>query len=150
MATDSRLNLNIAQSAPMRKNILSWASIILIGCLFYVFVMSNWQQRSPASDELGMDELVGLWVTSAPGYQDRYFSITKSAIVFGAGANKADGQPVRNIEAIPEGSQIFYTIAYGRSKGEEQFFSFYYDRKQKVITFRNQSHLRWKKKIEAS
>lgn len=143
--TDTKpLDVKIKQKDFLRRNIFPVASIILTGCLFYVLVVSNLQRPSAPV------ELIGLWVTSAPGYEDRYLSITDSAIVFGRGSADAEGQAVRKIETIQEGTRILYIIAYGSSRGKEQLLSFYYDPVQRVITFRNQSHLTWKKKVVAS
>jgi hypothetical protein len=109
-------------------------------CVLIALGLSNCQRTATAPDEL-----IGYWTTSAPGYKDRYLHITKSTIVFGTGSGTGDAQPIRKIEAIQEGSRILYTMVYGLERKDEESLSFYYDPGERVITFRNQSHLLWKK-----
>ena len=91
------------------------------------------------------EELIGRWTTLAPGYKDRYLSITTSTITFGIGSGSADAQPIRQIDVSEQQSLILYTVVYGLDREDEQSLSFYYDPNQRVITFRNQPQLFWKK-----
>jgi hypothetical protein len=113
-------------------------------CMFLGLSLSHCQRTATAPEEL-----IGHWTTSAPGYEDRYLAITITTIVFGCGAGTAEAQSVRRIEAIQEGSRTLYTVVYGPRK-DEQSLLFYYDPVQGVITFRNQSHLLWKKRKPGS
>jgi hypothetical protein len=89
------------------------------------------------------DELIGAWRTDARGYEDGMLLITKSSVVFSAGASTISTQAVRRLEAIPDGSQTLYTIVYGDSQNDEQLLSFYYHAREQTITFKNQTHLVW-------
>ncbi len=89
------------------------------------------------------DELIGAWKTDARGYEDGMLLITKHSVVFSAGADTISSQAVRQLEAIPDGSQTLYTIVYGDSRSDEQLLSFYYHAREQTITFKNQTHLVW-------
>ena len=96
------------------------------------------------------DELIGVWRTAAPGYEDGRLVITKNALVFSAGADHVDGQAIRRLEAIQDGSRTLYVLVYGTSRGDEQILSFYYHPLEQTITFKNQTHLVWiKKSVES-
>jgi hypothetical protein len=94
------------------------------------------------------DILIGVWKTSAPQYEDRFFEIKKDEIIFGTGEGTFDTHRIKNIEMEEvrgEGSSL-YTIYYKNLEGQEYKFSFYYDPiKHGVIRFKNQEKIMWTK-----
>lgn len=92
------------------------------------------------------DELIGSWTTTAQGYEGKLLLITQKGVVFSAGEGEGEGLAVRRVEAMSDGPDTFYTIAYGTSQGDEQVLSFHYHPRNQTITFKNQLHLVWTRK----
>jgi hypothetical protein len=91
-------------------------------------------------------DLIGKWTTSAPGYQDRFFEITKETVTYGLGGDKEDAYLISNIEKSPEKINILYTISYKNTDGLEFTRSFYYDPENGgTIQFKHQEHIEWRK-----
>lgn len=90
------------------------------------------------------DHLIGIWVTTHPKYQDRYFEFTSDAtMVVGKGDGLEDVYPIENIEASPQNALTRYTVTY-LSEGEEYHFHFFYDPfEDGMIRFVNQEGLNW-------
>ena len=94
--------------------------------------------------------LIGKWVTSAPGYEDRFIEITKETFVYGLGGDKKDVYIISSLEQDQEGQNIVYTINY---KNTEVTFtrSFYYHPKNGgAIQFKHQKHIEWRKEKGAA
>jgi len=92
------------------------------------------------------DDLIGVWKTSAPQYEDRFFEIKKDQIIFGTGDGNSDTHRINNIEMekIRGVESRLYTIHYKNLEGQEYKFSFYYDPiKHGVIRFKNQDNIVW-------
>ena len=94
--------------------------------------------------------LIGKWVTSAPGYEDRFIEITKETFVYGLGGDKKDVYIISSLEQDQEGQNIVYTINY---KNTEVTFtrSFYYHPENGgTIQFKHQKHIEWCKEKGAA
>ena len=94
--------------------------------------------------------LIGKWVTSAPGYEDRFIEITKETFVYGLGGDKKDVYIISTLEQDQEGQNIVYTINY---KNKEVTFtrSFYYHPENGgTIQFKHQKHIEWCKEKGAA
>jgi hypothetical protein len=92
------------------------------------------------------DDLIGVWKTSTPQYEDRFFEIKKDEIIFGTGEGNSDTHRINNIEMekIRGVESRLYTIHYKNLEGQECKFSFYYDpTKRGVIRFKNQEKMVW-------
>ena len=90
--------------------------------------------------------LIGKWVTSAPGYEDRFIEITKETVTYGLGGDKEDAYLISNIEKSPEKINILYTISYKNTDGLEFTRSFYYHPENGgAIQFKHQEHIEWRK-----
>ncbi|MEO5954470.1 MAG: hypothetical protein ABIR36_02090 [Nitrospiraceae bacterium] len=133
-----------AKSSTKRGNILSIIVILLaFGMIGGVISAINNTPSCP-------DELIGSWTTTAQGYEDKVLLITQKGIVFSAGEDAVEGLAVRGLQAMPDGSGIFYTITYGISRSDEQVLSFHYHPRTHTITFKNQSLLVWTRKTMES
>ena len=132
------------ESSRKRANILSVIVIVLslgiIGGVIYAL------GNAPSCP----DELIGSWTTTAQGYEGKVLLIAKKGVGFNAGEGAVEGQAVRRVEAMPDGLDTVYTIAYGTSQSDEQVLSFHYHPRNQTITFKNQLHLVWTRKTVES
>jgi hypothetical protein len=92
------------------------------------------------------EDLIGKWITSAPGYEDRFIEITKETVVYGLGGDKKDVYFISNLETNPEGNKLLYTINFKNKDGLAFTRSFYYDPENGgTIQFKHQKHIEWRK-----
>jgi hypothetical protein len=92
------------------------------------------------------DDLIGVWKTSTPEYEDRFFEIKKDEIIFGTGEGNVDTHRISNIEMekVRGAESSLYTIHYKNLEGQEYKFSFYFDPiKHGLIRFKNQDKMVW-------
>ncbi len=94
------------------------------------------------------DELVGVWRTSAPKYEDCYLELTKDLIIF-VNENilqNMDANSIYKIKKADKDKNILYTIYYKNDEGLKYQFSFYYDPSGgSVIKFKHQTQIEWTK-----
>lgn len=97
-------------------------------------------------------ELIGVWRTSAPKYEDCYFQLTEDLIIFAneAHLDKKDVNRISGIKKTDRGKQVLYTFSYEfyyeGKEGQECKFFFYYDPSEGgSIRFKNQLKIKWKK-----
>ena len=110
-------------------------SIFLFGC----------QLKEPETLPL---ELVGVWRTAAPKYQDATLELTKEYIVFTSGEFQdfISVNFIIKVEKKPERNHILYTIHYENIDEQRYKFVFYhYPSKGGVIRPKNQMDIEWKK-----
>lgn len=126
------------KAAAFSKDVLAIA-VGAVCCLVVVaFAVSSYQER-PTTPE----KLLGIWSTTAPGYESRHLVFVKTGVAFGTGEDSPDGNLIRQIDVTPEGPRTRYRIVYrGEGRGQSML-SFYYDEREHVITFLNQPHLKW-------
>ncbi len=119
------------------KNIL----LILVISVFFVECQSNRLETVPT-------EILGVWKTSAPTYENGSFELTEDHIVF-----RNTGPPqyesvntIVRMERVAEGQDLLYTVHYENTQGEEYLFSFYhYPTKGGTIRLKNQSGIEWRR-----
>jgi|PlaIllAssembly_1097288.scaffolds.fasta_scaffold152387_1 hypothetical protein len=98
------------------------------------------------------EDLIGVWETTSPDYEDRFFEITSGEVIFATGENTSDTYPITKIrmEKDPAGQKTLYTISHKNVEGKEYKFSFYYDpANQGTIRFKNQQEMVWTKKTSS-
>jgi hypothetical protein len=92
------------------------------------------------------DDLIGVWKTSDPKYEDRFFEVDRSTITFGKGGGDSDTHSITSIE-IEKGDEArgnLYTIAYKDKEGQKFTFLIYYNpANQGTIRFKNQDQIEW-------
>ena len=94
------------------------------------------------------DNLIGVWETSDPKYADRIFEITRNEVIFQTGETTFDTYSIKSIEMekVPGGQSLLYTITYKNIEGLEYKFSFFYDPAGNgAIRFKNQDQFVWTK-----
>ena len=65
------------------------------------------------------EQLLGVWVTSAPAYQGRYLKIMERSLVFGLGAAGSEFHEIRNVESKPGvANETLYTLHHDDVEGE--------------------------------
>ena len=90
------------------------------------------------------DELVGVWKTTSPRYEDRFFEISEDLIVLGTGGRNTEAHRILSIREALEDERLLYAISYESAEGEEYGFFFYYDPAGSgVIRFKNQQNMAW-------
>ncbi len=95
------------------------------------------------------EDLIGVWGTTSPTYEDRSFEIKADEIIFGTGEDKFDTYPITKIriEKDRKEQKTLYLICYKNIEGKEYKFFFYYDpANQGTIRFKNQKEMLWTKK----
>lgn len=117
---------------------------ILIGAaamLLCVFLYTHWRVHHPAVP----DEIVGTWTTNNGPHAGRTFEIGPETVNFGTGQGRVSTGFIYNVQAIPDGAKVLYTLSY-TVNGSREHVSFYYDRfGDKTIRFRHQDHAVWVK-----
>lgn len=102
----------------------------------------------PKGDETLPPELVGVWASSAPRFEDDTLELSKEFIVFTSGKfqNFINVNFILKVEEKPERNHIFYIIHYENIHDQKFKFSFYYyPKKGGVIRLKNQMDTEWKK-----
>jgi hypothetical protein len=120
---------------------LTWITIpvvVIVVLLIFVFF--------PKKNKDIPDNLIGKWITSAPGYEDRFIEITKETLTYGLGGDKEDVYFISNLETNPEGNKLLYIISFKNTEGLEFTRSFYYHPENGgAIQFKHQEHIEWRK-----
>ena len=105
--------------------------------------LAAWNWRPP--NRQVPKELVGEWHTADPIYADRTFELDPVCITFTTGGGTASVGFIKEVKEVPEGSRILFTISYTVDDGSNEV-SFYYDlSKGKIIWFKNQEKVVWRK-----
>jgi hypothetical protein len=90
-------------------------------------------------------DLIGEWITSAPGYQDYFFKLTKEQIIYGHYGDKQDVYIISSLEKNQEGKDIVYTINYKSTDVKFTRYFFYVPENGGTIQFKHQEHIKWRK-----
>ena len=117
---------------------------LAIFILFFILFGCQCSRKTTAPEDL-----VGVWKTSAPKYEDRFFEMKKDEIVFGTGQGTFDSHPIKKVETgkVRGEERILYIISYRNQEGVEDKFSFYYHpEKGGAIRFKNQEKIVWTKR----
>jgi hypothetical protein len=123
---------------------LKWIAIpvlVLVAVIFLFYTNKN--KDIPIN-------LMGKWVTSAPGYQDRYIEFTKEKLGFGIGDDKEDVYMISSLEKNLEGKNIIYTIDFKNSEVKFTRSFYYHPENGGTIQFKHQEHIMWRKKAETA
>jgi hypothetical protein len=92
------------------------------------------------------DALVGIWITVAPKYSNRYFEISKQVVGFGTGDYEVDVYPIAYVEATPKDKRTLYVLSLGTAEGDPYRFAFYYEPTDGgKIQLENQKRITWMK-----
>jgi len=120
-----------------KQQLLVWAAAMVL-C---VFLCTHWRVHHPDVP----DEIVGTWTTSDGPYAGRTLEIGPETVNFGTGQGRVSTGFIYNVQEIPDGAKVLYTLSYTVS-GSREHVSFYYDRHgNKTIRFRHQNKIVWVK-----
>ena len=93
---------------------------------------------------------MGVWITAAPKYADRYFELKKDAVVFAIGDGMFTTSSVLQVKEDREKTRSLYEISYVGKDGKAQKFSFYYEPATSIIRMKSQEKIDWKKDLSGS
>lgn len=112
-------------------------ALLVLTVLGFLFCRGSRTTTPPA-------HLIGVWTTTNPRYEERYFKLTTSStMVVGKGDGLEDVYRIVMIEESTQDAMSRYTITY-LSEGEEYNFHFLYDPSgDGMIRFVNQEGLNW-------
>jgi len=102
---------------------------------------------SSESEKTVPDALIGVWKTSAPGYEDNSLSLKKDAILFGVGKGKFTVNSVFKVETVhhPGEKDSLITIYFTDEKGKDNAATIYYDTTHpQELRFKHQMQIEWK------
>jgi hypothetical protein len=94
--------------------------------------------------------LIGKWITSVPGYQDRFIEFTKETLVYGIGGDKEDVYMISSLEKNPEGKNIIYIVNFKNSEVKFTRSFYYHPENGGTIQFKHQEHITWRKKAKTA
>jgi hypothetical protein len=109
---------------------------VLAGCQF-------WKDRTIP------EELLGVWETSAPRYEDCLLEFREGMVIFQKGLSHVDTNHIDDIEKSVEKGKILYRIHYKSLDGGKFLLALYFIKTEdgEVIQFKNNRNLEWTKKI---
>jgi hypothetical protein len=98
-------------------------------------------------DETIPDALIGVWTTSAPGYEDNSLEIGNDEILFGVGHSESSSNHMYKVETVrqADAKTTLITIFYTDEDGKDNASSLYYDQTPPgSIRFKNQMQIEWR------
>ncbi len=124
----------------MKKVLLPAIAVIVIGGLLF-FMLNRGTSRMPTN-------LLGRWVTTAAGYEDRYLVMEDESLVFGTGGNSSDFYHVNRVREQNNDSDISYIIDYENKQKTKFKLKFIYTMgQQEIIKINHMENIIWRKKI---
>ena len=130
-------------SQSILKKLRSLASLLILGG-----VLTTGAACRETRNRNVPEELLGIWTTNDPRYEDRYFELTTEAtMIVGTGEGNSDTYIITNIESVTVSALTDYTLSYFKNAGNEYKFRFRYDPFDNgIIRFVNQKALKWRRK----
>ena len=115
--------------------------IIVVSCL-----ACDQGTKSPTQLKNPPTELLGIWMTDAPAYKDRYLIFEKNYVLFGIGNDKSPTmQHIVKLDAQPDGGQTSYTIYSKDNDGTHELRFTYNPADGGTLSIKNQIDVLWKK-----
>lgn len=118
---------------------------VLAACFLLALV---WKHNRPLQVP---ENLLGRWTSTAPLYQERFFEITRVAIVFATGESTVAEYFFTGIEQgeTKRDKEILYSLDCEDLEGMHYNFSFFYlPENGGTIIFKNQKQIIWTKQKE--
>ena len=96
-------------------------------------------------------ELVGIWKTEDPRYENRYFEFTPGTLTLGRGEERTEIHPIRSIKKSQDVHGTLYAVGYmNYAENFEDILLFYYDPGEGgTIRFKNLPEIVWAKEKRA-
>lgn len=93
-------------------------------------------------------ELIGVWYTDAPGYQDRWMELRPREIVFATGPNSSTTHPVNGLRWKEGDGDVELTVYYDNEEGQEYGLDMVYEYEEGGrIIFPNQRRMVWRRRV---
>lgn len=115
--------------------------IIAILCIVALFGCHIYRNRNVP------EELLGLWETSAPQYENCSFTFKSKIAIFQNRLTLVSIYFITDIEKSIKGEKTLYNIHYENENGDEYMLSLYYIKTPHsgVIRFKNKEKIAWLK-----
>ncbi|MBI4791671.1 MAG: hypothetical protein HY789_02805 [Deltaproteobacteria bacterium] len=122
--------------------------LVLAGIAVCIGFVIFWAARKDMTREEIPDYLIGRWLTSAPGYEDRYLEINNVSLLFATSESTVNEYFIDKTatSASADGKQIVFTIECRDLENSPYRFSLTYEPGNGgTLSFKNQSHITWRK-----
>lgn len=123
---------------------MRWRIVLAVLAIFVCFFGCG--SHSEESETIP-DALIGVWKTSAPGYEDNSLVLRKDEILFGVGPSEYSVNSIFKVTTArqPGEKAALITIYYTDEEGKDNASSIYYDQARPgSIRFKNQMQIEWK------
>ena len=91
-------------------------------------------------------DLIGVWKTEDPKYEDRFFQLERQTLILGIGEGRVNTYRIQSIRWSLDPVGTLYTVSYREHhEGMDSTFAFYYDPSERVIRLKNQDQIKWRK-----
>lgn len=127
MLTHDPLDLNLHTSSDR-------SYLLLFSLLLIILVMAI-----PACDRLKTPppDLLGIWETDAPKYENRYIEITNGSLIFGLDDGDNIVNTIKYIKVKQEGFLSAYTVHYSDPEGDTWTLTLIYNPHDATFTVQN-------------
>ena len=95
-------------------------------------------------------ELMGIWRTEAPNYEDRYLELAPGEVRFGTGGDSFALHQVAEVRKLDSLEGADYRITYLSDEGLESYLSLRYHPAAAELSLINQPQLVWRRTAEFS
>jgi len=101
---------------------------------------------TPRSRQGFRPELIGVWKTEDPKYEDRFFQLEPQTLSLGIGEGRVNTYRIQSVRWSLDGIGTLYTVSYWDYQEQTaETFAFYYDPVGGVIRLKNQRQIEWRK-----
>jgi hypothetical protein len=118
----------------------TWLGLITVFVLVLIlFSFTGCQKSIPVPQQL-----IGVWKTSAPKYEDRYLKITEDSLTYGIGNGEEVSHNIDKIDVDQENGETMYTFHYKDAEGEKWELALSYSPASGTIKLKNKNDI-WEK-----
>ena len=91
-------------------------------------------------------DLIGVWKTEDPKYEDRFFQLEPQTLILGIGEGRVNTYRIQSVRWSLDRVGTLYTVSYWDYQEQTaETFAFYYDSVGGVIRLKNQQQIEWRK-----
>lgn len=84
--------------------------------------------------------LIGVWITPAPQYEDRYLKITENTLTYGIGNGEKVSHNIEKIDVTQGSNETIYSFHYKDAEGEKWTLTLTY-RPEGTIQLKNKNEI---------
>jgi hypothetical protein len=128
MLTHHPLILSSHTTHSDRSDLLLYSILLIV---LFIFIPSCDRLETPPPD------LLGVWETDTPKYENRYIEITNESIIFGLDDGDNIVNTIKYITLEKEGMLSVYTFHYSDPGGEAWTLTIIYDPREAAFALQN-------------